>query len=234
MDAQIGKFGGAMLLLGRLDGRLHSSLCADIFLARSRLEGAAALARLGGVPVDVRDLQDWITGRSPPPRASEGLDDPISIAALFHFSLIRDENSRDPVLRATLHVLRTILDDRSEAETYGREDLAYFGPIWRKIRETADLPFDHADLFAIAKRVFDLIALTQSVQAVGLEIRTFDGRSLEIPPGARNHIWLIAAVLPRMLYRAGLTTRHWSSCRSSYPPPLKLSLNSSPSHCMPQ
>lgn len=58
----------SLLLLGRLDGRLHGSTCADIFLARSRLEGAAALAGLAGVPIAVRDLQDWIAGRSPPPR----------------------------------------------------------------------------------------------------------------------------------------------------------------------
>ena len=38
----------SLLLLGRLDGRLHGSTCADIFLARSRLEGAAALAGVNG------------------------------------------------------------------------------------------------------------------------------------------------------------------------------------------
>ena len=53
-----------MLLLGRLDGRLHHSTSADIFLARSRLHGAAALAGLAGVPIAVGDLQDWIAGRS--------------------------------------------------------------------------------------------------------------------------------------------------------------------------
>ena len=36
----------SLLLLGRLDGRLHGSPCADIFLARSRLEGATVLAGL--------------------------------------------------------------------------------------------------------------------------------------------------------------------------------------------
>lgn len=71
------------LLLGRLDGRLLASSYADIFLARSRLEGAAALAGLAGVPIAVGDLQTWIVGRSPPPRASEGLNDPISVAAVF-------------------------------------------------------------------------------------------------------------------------------------------------------
>ena len=30
---------------------------------------------------------DWIAGRSPPPRASEGLNDPISVAAIFLIAL---------------------------------------------------------------------------------------------------------------------------------------------------
>ena len=83
-----------LLLLGRLDGRLHSSACADIYLARARLSGAAALAGLAGVPISVRDLQAWIAGRSPPPRASEGLNDPYSVAAIFHLALSRDEGLR--------------------------------------------------------------------------------------------------------------------------------------------
>ncbi|BBF72708.1 hypothetical protein SBA_pBAR4_0170 (plasmid) [Sphingomonas bisphenolicum] len=52
-----------MLLLGRLDGRLQNSPWADIWLARARLQGAAQLAGLAGVPIDVRHLQDWICGR---------------------------------------------------------------------------------------------------------------------------------------------------------------------------
>ncbi|MEL0211932.1 MAG: hypothetical protein VW891_15360, partial [Novosphingobium sp.] len=50
----------ALLLLGRLDGRLQGSTSADIFLARSRLKGASTLAGLAGVPIAVKDLQDWI------------------------------------------------------------------------------------------------------------------------------------------------------------------------------
>lgn len=106
----------SLLLLGRLDGRLHGSPCADIFLARSRLEGATVLAGLAGVPIAVRDLQDWIAGRTPPPRASEGLNDPISVAAVFHLALSRDEDLKDSLGRATLNVLRTVLDDRTEAK----------------------------------------------------------------------------------------------------------------------
>lgn len=196
-----------MLLLGRLDGRLQNSPATDIFLARARLDGAVALAGLAGVPIDVRSLQDWITGRSPPPRASEGLNDPISVSAIFHFAISRDEDTRDPVLRATLNVLRSVLDDRAEAETYGSDDLAYFGPMWRTVRDAIDLPFARADLLAIAQRVFELVALTEPSSGDGSEIVAIDGRSLDLPPRARDRNWLIAAALPRMLHRAGMTMR---------------------------
>lgn len=197
----------AMLLLGQLDGRLLTGANADIFLSRARLEGARSLAGLASVPIEVRDLQDWITGRSPPPRASEGLNDPISVAALFHLAISRDEDNADPIHRATLNVLRTVLDDRAEAEAYGREDLAHFGPMWRTIRDAADGPFSRGDLREIAQRVFDLTELTKSGPADGSQVVTADGRTLELPPRQRDRNWLIAAAVPRMLHRAGLTMR---------------------------
>lgn len=197
----------SLLLLGRLDGRLHSSTSADIFLARSRLVGAAALAGLAGVPIAVRDLQDWISGRSPPPRSSEGLNDPISVAAVFHLALSRDEDAQDPVGRATLNMLRSVLDDRAEAETYGRDDLAYFGPLWRSVRSAADEPFPGAELTQVADRVFELIAMTEPTSAPASGVVSRDGRALALPTRGRDRNWLIAAALPRMLYRAGFTTR---------------------------
>jgi hypothetical protein len=197
----------SLLLLGRLDGRLHGSSCADIFLARSRLEGAATLAGLAGVPITVRDLQDWIAGRTPPPRASEGLNDPISVAAVFHLALRRDEDLKDPLARATLNALRAVLDDRTEAEVYGAEDLAHFGPMWRQLRAAADAPFPAGDILAIAKRIFELLALTEPAAPGSWDVVSVDGRALGLPLRGRDRNWLIAAAVPRMLYRAGFTTR---------------------------
>lgn len=197
----------ALLLLGRLDGRLQSSTCTDIFLARSRLEGAAELAGLAGVPIAVRDLIEWITGRSPPPRASEGLNDPISVAAIFHVAISRDDDTKDRVGRATLNMLRAVLDDRAAAETYASDDLAHFGPLWREVRSAADAPFPTGDLVSVARRVFDLAALTEPAQASSSEVVTFDGRSLKLPPRSRDRNWLIATMVPRILHRAGFTTR---------------------------
>ncbi|MBY0521171.1 MAG: hypothetical protein K2P79_12195 [Sphingomonas sp.] len=195
------------MLLGRLDGRLLASSYADIFLARSRLEGAAALAGLAGVPIAVGDLQTWIVGRSPPPRASEGLNDPISVAAVFHLALTRDEDAKDPISLATLNMLRSVLDDRAEAATYASDDLAHFGPLWRQIKAAADQPLPTADLWSIAERIFALAALTESARQSTVDVVSFDGRSLELPPRQRDRLWLIAVAVPRMLYRAGFTSR---------------------------
>lgn len=196
-----------MMMLGRLDGRLHNSPCSDIFLARARLEGAAALATLAGVPIRVRDLQDWISGRAPPPRASEGLNDPVSVAAVFHVALSRDEGVPDPILTATLKALRTLLDDRSEAEMWGSGDLAYFDPMWRIVRQHADAPFDRRDLLAVAERIFEIAEITRAPAAERSDITSPDGRTLSITSRGRDRLWVIATALPLMLYRAGITSR---------------------------
>nr|MBA3896048.1 hypothetical protein [Sphingomonadaceae bacterium] len=196
-----------MLVLGRLDGRLQNSACTDIYLARSRLDGAAQIAGLAGVPIRLEDVQDWIAGRSPPPRASEGLNDPISVAAVFHIAISRDEDIRDPIARASLNMLRTVLDDRAEAETYGSGDLAYFGPLWRQVHEAADTPFPRCDLHSIAERVFEIADLTKHQAPDNAGIVSIDGRTMALPPRSRDRNWLIATIMPRLLYRSGMTLR---------------------------
>lgn len=113
----------AMLLLGRLDGRLQNSPWADIWLARARLQGAARLAGLAGVPIDVRHLQDWICGRTPPPRASEGLNDPVSVAAVFHLAIEAGVANAGPLARATLNVLRTVLVSAARISVFDAVEL---------------------------------------------------------------------------------------------------------------
>jgi hypothetical protein len=174
------------LALGRIDGRLDNSDCADIFPARARLEGAAKLAGLAGVPVEVSDLQALKPVAAPPPRASESLNDPISVAAVFHFAISRDEESRDPILRTTLHALRSVLDDRAEAETYAEGDLAHFGPMWRLNGEQADEPFDGANLADFAERVLQLNAMTETIAKSGTEVVAVDGRTINFLSATRD------------------------------------------------
>lgn len=197
----------AFLLLGRLDGRLLNSPAADIWLARARLKGGAALASFAGVPVSVRDLQDWICGRTPPPRHSEGLNDPFSIAALFHFALSATEGHRDPIARATLNVSRQLLDDRKEADLWAPEDLVRFGPAWRMAQMLLEAPYPAASLRTVAQRLIDVRGSLEAPATEGQLITTIDGRQLRIEPRRFDMSWLLACHLPAALQAAGFVLR---------------------------
>ncbi|WP_375195991.1 hypothetical protein [Sphingobium sp.] len=197
----------ALLLLGRLDGRLVNSPAADIWLARARLRGAATLAGFAGVPVSVRDLQDWICGRTPPPRHSEGLNDPLSIAALFHFALSATGGHCDPLARATLNISRTLLDDRKEADLWAAEDLVRFGPSWRMAQMLLEAPYPTATLHSIAQRLIDAQASLDAPATEGQLVTTADGRQWRIEPRRFDTAWLLGCHLPAALAASGLILR---------------------------
>lgn len=199
----------ALLLLGRLDGRLQHSPAADLWLARARLHGAVTLAQLAGVPIALSDLLGWICGRTPPPRHSEGLNDPLSVAALFHLGLEATPDAGDAVAVATRNVLRTLLDDRSEAETWGGADLVRWGPAWRTLTAETALPYPTATLGAVATRLFALWTADggAAVHSTAPLVTTADGRQLHLDPRAGDSAWAVAAQLPAALHSAGLTLR---------------------------
>ncbi|WP_313804516.1 hypothetical protein [Sphingobium sp.] len=200
----------ALLLLGRLDGRLCNSPATDIWLARARLKGAATLASFAGVPISVADLQNWICGRTPPPRHSEGLNDPLSIAALFHFALSATHGA-DPIARATLNISRTLLDDRKEAGLWAPEDLVRFGPAWRTAQMLLEAPYPAATVQAIAQRLIDArTSLDTPVSAAQL-VTSADGRQWRIEPRRFDMGWVLACHLPGALMAAGLSLRHLPS-----------------------
>ena len=201
----------ALLLLGRLDGRLANSAAADIWMARARLKGAALLAGVAGVPVTVRELQDWICGRTPPPRHSEGLNDPLSVAALVHFALSASESRRDPIARATLNISRTLLDDRKEAQSWAPDDLVRFGPAWREAQALVEAPYPAPCLLAVAERLIAARAGLEAPVSGGQLLTTADGRQLRIDPRRPDLGWVVAAHLPGALEAAGLTMRRLPS-----------------------
>lgn len=197
----------AFLLLGRLDGRLAGSAVTDIWLARARLKGATQLARAAGVPIESAELQNWITGRSLPPRHSEGLNDPLSVAALFHFALSATEEGADPVARATLNMSRQLLDDRNEAALWSEQDLVRFGPAWRSVKQMLDAPYPAPDLEAVAERLLEAREALAAPVSEGLLLTTADGRQLRLDAGRADLGWLIGCHLPLALRRAGLAMR---------------------------
>jgi hypothetical protein len=197
----------ALLLLGRLDGRLQSSPVADIWLARARLRGAAALAGAAGVPIEVRDLQNWIAGRAAPPRHSEGLNDPLSVAALFHFALSAAEDRRDPLSQATLNLSRDLLDDRKEAALWGQEDIVRFGPLWRRAQEVLGAPYAAPSILAIAERLTEFRQSLAASPVEGPLMTTSDGRQWRLASGRPDMAWLAACHIPLALQGSGIALR---------------------------
>ncbi|BAI98365.1 hypothetical protein Sj15T_34500 [Sphingobium sp. TA15] len=200
----------ALLVLGRLDGRLCNSPAADIWLARERLKGASMLSGFAGVPVSVTELQNWICGRTPPPRHSEGLNDPLSVAALFHFALSASDD-RDPIARATLNISRTLLDDRKEAGLWAPEDLVRFGPSWRMAQMLLEAPYPAGTLLGIAQRLIDARGSLDAPVTEGHLVTTADGRQWRIDPRRFDMGWVLACHLPGALLAAGLSLRRLPS-----------------------
>lgn len=196
-----------LLLIGRLDGRLTGSPARDIWLARARVNAAAMVAGIAGVPVDTAALLDWICGRTPPPRHSEGLNDPLSIAALMHFLLLA-EDSNDPVARASLNVLRTLLDDRAQAEMWGRDDLVRFGQTFREARKKLCAPYPSPTLLSVAERLLAVHKELEVGPTEGRSVTTIDGRVLHVDPRSFGTVWLLACMLPKALAAAGFTVQH--------------------------
>lgn len=197
-----------LLLIGRLDGRLYSSPARDIWLARARVDAAAVVAGIAGVPVDTRDITNWICGRTPPPRHSEGLNDPLSIAALMHFLLHGEDAGRDPVARASLATLRTLLDDLSQAEIWGSDDLVRFGQAFRAARARLSEPYPSPTLLAVAERLQAVHQELDIMPSEGRTVMTIDGRQLHVDPKSFGTVWLLACMLPKALMAAGLTLQH--------------------------
>ncbi|WP_242127235.1 hypothetical protein [Sphingobium sp. Sx8-8] len=157
--------------------------------------------------MSVRDLQDWICGRTPPPRHSEGLNDPLSVAALFHFALSAAEDHRVPVARATLNVSRTLLDDRKETGLWAADDLVRIGPAWRMAQTLLEAPYPTATLPAICQRLIDARASLEAPATQAQLLTTADGRQWHIEPRRFDTAWLLGCHLPAALTAAGLTAR---------------------------
>lgn len=200
----------ALLLLGRLDGRLINSPAADLWLARARLKGAALLAGSASVPITIGELEDWICGRRPPPRHSEGLNDPLSVAALMHFALSAD-NGNDPVALATLNMSRSLLDDRKEAELWAPEDLVRFGPAWRAVQAALEAPYAAKGVMAVAERLITAKAQLEAPVTAGQLLTTADGRQFRLDPRRSDLGWVVACHIPMALKVCGLAMRHLPS-----------------------
>jgi hypothetical protein len=199
-------FETAFLALGRLDGRLTHSPAAQPWLIRARLEGTAIAACNAGVPVIASDLEAWIAGARNPPRATEGLNDPMSVAAVvyYYFSTLAPSRSANDI--AVARLLRSILDYEREAQIWAGTDLIHYGPLWRVLSTIADAPGLDPTISSVSERMHEMMRL--AIKAEGrrqIAATSYDGRQFVISQDDRR-AWLISIMVPRLLQRAGITS----------------------------
>lgn len=196
----------AFLALGRLDGRLSHSPAAAPWLIKARLDGATIAACNAGLPVTASDLEAWISGGRNPPRASEGLNDPMSVAAVVYYYFTTLEQSHAANDMAVARLLRSVLDHEAEAEIWAGTDLIHYGPVWRALSTVADAPDLEPTMSSVAERMHDMARV--AIKAQGrrqIAATSYDGRQFVIAQDD-HRAWLVSIMVPRLLRRAGVTT----------------------------
>lgn len=191
--------------LGRLDGRLVASSAARSWMLWAALEGAVFAARNAGVPVTHSSLTDWIGGSDIPPRASEGLNDPLSVTVVFFYHLAGLKATKDSLGQSTTRLLARFLDDAGEVERWGQGDLVLYGPLWRALSSASHELAVEPHIDGVARALSELLKVSDALRTdTGITLGTVDGRSLHLPR-AQHQAWLVALMAPALLQRAGLT-----------------------------
>ncbi|AWW72841.1 hypothetical protein CD351_00200 [Erythrobacter sp. KY5] len=194
-----------LLALGRLDGRLTHSPARTAWSIRARFEGAAIAACNAGAPTDANAIEAWIAGSGSPPRASEGLNDPLGVAAIIHYffaSLEPGTGNRDRQVR---RLLRGLFDSEAEASTWSGADLVHYGPLWRGLRAIAEERGLEPSVGSIAERLAQMARLiTRAADHSELFATLPDGRAIRF---GRDYprAWLVMAMVPVLLQRSGLS-----------------------------
>ncbi|MEL6877994.1 MAG: hypothetical protein AAGL68_07860 [Pseudomonadota bacterium] len=194
-----------LLALGRLDGRLTHSPARTAWSIRARFEGAAIAACNAGVPTDANAIESWVAGSGSPPRASEGLNDPLGVAAIVHFFLASLNPATEGRDRQVRRLLRGLLDSETEASTWSGGDLVHYGPLWRALGKVAEEPGFDPTLGSIAERLTQMARLvTRAADHSDLVATLPDGRAITFD---RDHprAWLLLALIPVLLQRSGLS-----------------------------
>ncbi|WP_379923659.1 hypothetical protein [Erythrobacter sp. R86502] len=195
----------ALLALGRLDGRLTHSPAHTAWSIRARFEGAAIAACNAGVPTDANAIEAWFSGSGAPPRASEGLNDPLGVAAIVHFFLAGLSPKNGGRDREVLRLLGSLLDAEREASTWSNADLVHYGPLWRALLKTAEEPGLEPSLTSISKRLALMARLVTRAADHSAVIATLpDSRTVSFD---RDHprAWLVLALVPTLLQRSGMS-----------------------------
>ena len=157
------------------------------------------------MPTDANAIEAWVAGAGSPPRVSEGLNDPLGVAAIVHYffaSLEPATGNRERQVRRLLHGL---FDAEAEALTWSGADLIHYGPLWNALRKIAQEPGLEPSLTAIAARLSQMARLvTRAADHSELVATLPDGQAVTF---SRDHprAWLVLGMVPVLLQRSGLS-----------------------------
>lgn len=194
-----------LLALGRLDGRLTHSPARTPWSLRARFEGAAIAAYNAGVPTDANAIEAWVAGSGVPPRATEGLNDPLGVASIVHFFFASLSPFNGDRNRAVLRLLGSLLDAEREASIWSNADLLHYGPLWRALSKMVEEPGLEPSLSSVAERLVRMTRLVTRAADHSAVMAMFpDGRTISFD---RDHprAWLVLAMIPSLLQRSGMT-----------------------------
>lgn len=131
----------------------------------------------------------------------------MSIAGVMHFALAAQQRPADDLTAATFRVLRTLLDDRAEAELWAPDDLVRFSGPFRAAQAAIAAPYPSPTLLAVAERLLEVHTALEVAPAHDRTVTTIDGRQMVLEPRSFGTIWLVACHLPRALVAVGIATR---------------------------
>lgn len=165
-----------------------------------RIRGIAKGTVSAGIPVSFADVQEWMCGRTNPPRGLEGINDPISVTTVAYFgSLSLSRNDR--MLGENEPLEAAFFDYAHEAHQWAYQDVEYYVGIYRSIRDEVVRFNGPSSLSAVAEACEQLLKIAQS------EVDSWaNAASLSFSYTAVPVAWLVALHVPELLYRSGMTT----------------------------
>ena len=187
--------------LGRLDGRLVNSQAKTTWQMQMRMRGIVNAAASAGIPISVDELESWISGRRCPPRSLEGINDPLSVAAVAYFA---DQAwSTQPAEPHTKEMQseRAFFNYSEQAIEWASEDVRFYIHLYRQLRDEVRQIKLHGSISEVANTCGRLLRELQSMCDSSVSPSVWEDTDRAVPLA-----WLVALHVPNLLVRYGLTS----------------------------
>lgn len=137
--------------LGRLDGRLAYSQARNTWLMQMRMRGIVNAAASAGIPTSVDELESWISGRRCPPRSLEGINDPLSVAAVAYFADQGWSSQTEKLHNKDIQSERAFFNYSEQANEWASDDVGFYIHLYRRLRDEIRQINLHGSISEVAK-----------------------------------------------------------------------------------